>query len=239
MNTVLDVQDLTAGYGPVTVLHGLTLHVEPGEIVAILGANGAGKSTLMQTLVGMIRPTGGSINFQGDKITGASPEHIVRKGLTLVPEGRRIFSKLTVLENLRMGAYARHDRSATAASLDELLLMFPVLAERRNQAAGTLSGGEQQQLAICRALMSKPSMLLLDEPSLGLAPVIVDKVFALVAELRASHGLTIVLVEQSVSDALGIADRAYVLDNGTFSASGSSAEIAGAAEELERSYLGG
>lgn len=237
MNTLLDVRGLVAGYGPITVLHELSLHVARGEIVAILGANGAGKSTLLQSLVGMIRPTSGTTTLDGHGITGSSPEQIVRRGMTLVPEGRRIFSKLSVLENLRMGAYSRRDRTVVQEQTERYFELFPVLADRRNQAAGTLSGGEQQQLAICRALLSNPSLLLLDEPSLGLAPVIVDKVFELIATLRDEIGLTIVLVEQSVVDALNIADRAYVLSSGRFTANGTSAEIA--ALDLESNYLGG
>ncbi|MBX3094022.1 MAG: ABC transporter ATP-binding protein [Cryobacterium sp.] len=237
MDTLLDVRGLVAGYGPITVLHELSLHVGRGEIVAILGANGAGKSTLLQALVGMIRPTAGAVAFDGHDVNGNSPEQIVRRGMTLVPEGRRIFSKLSVMENLRMGAYSRRDRAVALEQMDRYFELFPVLADRRNQAAGTLSGGEQQQLAICRALLSNPSLLLLDEPSLGLAPVIVDKVFELIATLRDETGLTIVLVEQSVVDALEIADRAYVLSNGRFTAEGTSEQIAEL--DLEANYLGG
>lgn len=239
MTALLEVDALEAGYGPVKVLHGLSLTVGEGETVAILGANGAGKSTLMNTLAGLIRSTAGRVHFSGQPIHGASAEQITKHGVALVPEGRHVFARLTVLENLRMGAYTRRDRAGVAAQLDELLQRFPVLAERRGQRAGTLSGGEQQQLAICRALMSKPKLILLDEPSLGLAPVMVERVFDVVRELRERDGLTVLLVEQSVVNALEAADRAYLVSGGRITASGTSAEMAGAARDLEASYLGG
>lgn len=235
---LLEVSGLTSGYGPVQVLHGVDLHVSGGEIVAVLGANGAGKSTLMQTLVGMVRPTGGRIALAGEEVAGRSPEALVRRGMTLVPEGRRVFSRLTVQENLRMGGFTWRDTAALNARIEQFSERFPVLGDRRDQPAGTLSGGEQQMLAICRALLSRPRLLLLDEPSLGLAPVIVERVFELVRSLRDEDGLTIVLVEQSITEALGIADRAYVLENGRFTVSGTSQEVAAAAHQLERSYLG-
>jgi len=234
---LLRVVDLEAGYGPVRVLHGISLDVDEGEVVAVLGANGAGKSTLMATIAGVKVPTAGTIELDGVAIHGAGPEAIVGRGLALVPEGRRIFARLTVVDNLRMGGYTRRDRRLTQ-QLDDLMERFPILAERRDQPAGTLSGGEQQQLAICRALMSSPRLVLLDEPSLGLAPVIVDRVFETVRELRDRDGLTVVLVEQSIAMALELADRAYVVTGGRISASGSSSEIAGAARELEAAYLG-
>jgi branched-chain amino acid transport system ATP-binding protein len=235
---LLEVEDLESGYGPVRVLHRVGITAEEGEIVAVLGANGAGKSTLMRSIVGMISPTAGHVRFRGGEIRGLPAETIVRRGLTLVPEGRQVFGKLTVAENLRMGAYGRRDRSRVATQLDELLQRFPLLGERRDQRAGTLSGGEQQQLAICRALMSGASLVLLDEPSLGLAPVMVDRVFDVVKELRERDGLTVVLVEQSVSHALEIADRAYVLAGGRVTSSGTTAEMAGEVGALEASYLG-
>ncbi len=239
MAALLEVDSLIAGYGPVRVLHGLSLFVEEGETVAVLGPNGAGKSTLMNTIAGLTKPTGGTVSFAGRGIHGASAEAITRGGLALVPEGRRVFAHLTVMENLRMGAYPRRDRAAVAREMSELLERFPVLADRRGQRAGTLSGGEQQQLAICRALMSSPRMILLDEPSLGLAPVMVERVFDLVRELGQRDGLTVLLVEQNVANALGAADRAYVVTGGRVERSGTSAEMAGAARELEASYLGG
>ncbi len=236
---ILGVVGLEAGYGPVRVLHGVDLTVRRGEIVAVLGANGAGKSTLMQALVGMVQPRAGTVTLLGEPIQDRPPEDIVRRGLTLVPEGRRVFPRLTVADNLRMGGYSRRDRMAMTKDLDEMFDRFPVLGERRDQHAGTLSGGEQQQLVICRALMSRPEIILLDEPSLGLAPVMAEHVFELVAELHARDGLTVVLVEQNISQALELADHAYVLSAGRFTASGTSAEISAAAHDLEASYLGG
>jgi branched-chain amino acid transport system ATP-binding protein len=239
MTSLLEVRDLEAGYGPVKVLHGVSLDVREGEVVAILGANGAGKSTLMGAIAGLVRPTGGTIRYQNSIISTLATEQITRRGLTLVPEGRRIFAKLTVLDNLKMGAYSRKDRAATALDLESMLERFPVLAERRAQRAGTLSGGEQQQLAICRALMSSPRCILLDEPSLGLAPVMVDRVFDVVKQLRERDGLTVLLVEQSITNALEVADRAYLVANGHITASGTSEEMADAAHALEAAYLGG
>jgi branched-chain amino acid transport system ATP-binding protein len=239
MTSLLKVRDLDAGYGPVKVLHGVSIEVKEGEVVAILGANGAGKSTLMGAITGLVRPTAGSITFDNALISGLATEQITRRGLTLVPEGRRIFAKLTVLENLKMGAYSRRDRAATALDLESMLERFPVLAERRAQRAGTLSGGEQQQLAICRALMSRPRCILLDEPSLGLAPVMVDRVFDLVKQLRERDGLTVLLVEQSITNALEVADRAYLVANGYIASSGTSEEMTEAAHALEAAYLGG
>jgi len=235
---MLDVQGVSAGYGAVQVLSDVSLHVDEGEVVAVLGANGAGKSTLMNTLVGIVPARTGTISFLGKSIRGWKAEAIARSGLTLVPEGRRVFSALTVEENLRMGAYGRRDRTAAANDLVELLERFPILAQRRRQPAGTLSGGEQQQLAIARALMSRPRLVLLDEPSLGLAPVVVEVVFELIRQLN-EDGLTFVIVEQSVTQALDVSDRVYVLAGGRVVAEGTSEEMAAAAERLEASYLGG
>lgn len=235
---MLDVQGVSAGYGAVQVLSDVSLHVDEGEVVAVLGANGAGKSTLMNTLVGIVPARTGTISFLGKSIRGWKTEAIARSGLTLVPEGRRVFSALTVEENLRMGAYGRRDRTAAANDLVELLERFPILAQRRRQPAGTLSGGEQQQLAIARALMSRPRLVLLDEPSLGLAPVVVEVVFELIRQLN-EDGLTFVIVEQSVTQALDVSDRVYVLAGGRVVAEGTSEEMAAAAERLEASYLGG
>lgn len=236
---MLDVQGLDSGYGPIRALDGVTLDVDRGEVVAVLGANGAGKSTLLQTLVGMVRRTAGSIRLSGRDISLARTEDIVRAGLTLVPEGRHVFARLTVAENLRMGAYARRDQRRVSDDLERLYDRFPVLAERRMQPAGTLSGGEQQQLAISRALMTRPMMLLLDEPSLGLAPVVVDAVFDLVADLRNRDDLTVLVVEQSVSHALDVSDRVYVLSGGRVTNAGSSADMRSLGRDLEASYFGG
>lgn len=239
MAQLLQVSGLEAGYGPVRVLHDVSLHVDEGEIVAVLGPNGAGKSTLMNTLVGAVGASSGSIEFKSSPIAGLRVEQIVRLGLTLVPEGRQTFGTLSVIDNLRMGAYSRKDRGAVSRRIDELFERFPRLGERRDQLAGTLSGGEQQQLVICRALLAEPSMILLDEPSLGLAPVMMDTVFELVTELRARDGLTVLLVEQSVTRALAAADRAYVLSGGRIVADGTAEEMRSAADKIEESYLGG
>jgi branched-chain amino acid transport system ATP-binding protein len=238
MSSFLEVTELRAGYGPVSVLHGVSFTVSEGEIVAVLGANGAGKSTLMKSIVGLVPPSSGSVKVDGRELARQPTEKIVRSGMTLVPEGRDVFARLSVVENLRMGAFGRRDRAGIRRDLESLIDRFPRLGERSAQAAGTLSGGEQQQLAICRALMSSPRVLLLDEPSLGLAPLTAKTVFDLVGELRAERGLTIVLVEQSIHAALAIADRAFVMSAGSFVASGTSSEIAGAAHDLENSYLG-
>lgn len=236
---MLEVDGLHAGYGPIRVLHGVGLHVSAGETVAVLGSNGAGKSTLMQSLVGIVKPTAGRVVFNGRDLTGVPPEKIVRGGLTLVPEGRRVLSRLTVRENLRMGAFARADKRGTGEAIERYFEMFPILAERQNQLAGTLSGGEQQQLVICRALMGEPKLLLLDEPSLGLAPVVVEQVFELLVELKAKENLTVLIVEQNVSEALEVSDRAYVMESGRLVTEGTTEEIKTAAIRLEQSYLGG
>ncbi len=234
----LVVSDLRSGWGADEVLHGVSLHVGAREIVAILGPNGAGKSTLLQTLVGLNRPRSGEILLRGSPIRGEPPERILARGMALVPEGRRLFAGMTVLENLRMGAYTERNQSSVDERLDDVFARFPVLRDRQRQLAGTLSGGEQQQLAIARALMAHPWLILLDEPSLGLAPVLVRVVFDLIDELRAS-GLTIVLVEQNVDQALRLADRAYVLSTGRIRVEGESAsELAATREQLERAYFG-
>lgn len=239
MTKLLEAEGLEAGYGPVRVLHGVSLFVEEGEIVTVLGPNGAGKSTLMKTLVGSVRTSSGFSRLRRKTISGLKTEQIVRLGMTLVPEGRQTFGRLTVLDNLRMGAFSRKDNGAVSSEIDQMFDRFPRLGERKDQLAGTLSGGEQQQLVICRALMSAPSMVLLDEPSLGLAPVMMDTVFGLVSELRDRDGLTVLLVEQSVTRALDTADRAYVLSGGRFISSGTAADMVSTAKSIEDSYLGG
>ncbi|MGQ9600409.1 MAG: ABC transporter ATP-binding protein [Anaerolineae bacterium] len=221
---MLVINDLVVRYGAIEALHGVSLHVDRGEIVGLIGVNGAGKTTTLLTVAGVLKPTHGQIVFQNEAIAGLPPEEIVRKGLSLVPEGRRIFPGLTVEENLRLGAAARGDRAAVQRDLDEVCARFPILRRRLKQSGGTLSGGEQQQLAIARALMSKPSLLMLDEPSLGLAPLLVDEIFQLIAQLRES-GVTILLVEQNVERTLQMADRAYLLNTGRI-------EFEGPAEEL-------
>jgi branched-chain amino acid transport system ATP-binding protein len=231
---LLEVGDLEAGYGAVTVLRGLSMTVAAGEIVAVLGANGVGKSTLNNTLSALIRPSRGTIRFDGADISAASPAQVVAAGLIQVPEGRRVFPDLSVRENLLLGSYrggARRDEN-----IERICTVFPRLRERFGQAAGTLSGGEQQMLAIGRGLMAEPRLLILDEPSLGLSPLLVEEMFALIRAINA-QGLSILLVEQNVAQTLEIAHRAYVLEQGRFVMAGPSAELADD-PGLRRSYLG-
>ncbi|MBN9526874.1 MAG: ABC transporter ATP-binding protein [Alphaproteobacteria bacterium] len=232
---LLEVRDLEAGYGEVTVLRGLSMTVASGEIVAVLGANGVGKSTLNNTLSALIRPTGGQILFDGTDITAARPAQVVSAGLIQVPEGRRVFPDLSVRENLLLGSY-RRGRARRDANVERICTVFPRLRERFGQAAGTLSGGEQQMLAIGRGLMAEPRLLILDEPSLGLSPLLVEEMFALIGAINA-EGLSILLVEQNVAQTLEIAHRAYVLEQGRFVMAGPSAELADD-PGLRRSYLG-
>ena len=232
---LLAVNGLTVAYGAVVAIREIALEVGRGEIVATLGPNGAGKTTLLRALAGALRAQRGSVVFDGSALTGLTPEGVVRRGVALVPEGRHVFADLTVEENLSVGGIARADRVELRADTERWLARFPILGERSSQLAGTLSGGEQQQLAIARALMSRPRLLLLDEPSLGLAPIFVDRIFELIQELR-TQGVTVLLVEQNVHRALEIADRAYVLSAGEVVASGSTDQLVEG--ELERSYLG-
>ena len=221
---MLKLEDVHARYGAIVALRGVSIEIREGELVALLGANGAGKSTLLSTIAGVLRPHRGKIEFRGESLVGLVPETIVRRGLAMVPENREIFPALTVGENLRLGAYIRKDREEYLADLERMFALFPILQERFDQRAGTLSGGEQQQLAIARALMSHPDLLMLDEPSLGLAPKILAQVFALIEHLHES-GVTILLVEQNVALSLAIADRAYVLNMGAVQASGTPEEL--------------
>ena len=233
--SVLLVEGVTARYGSTIAVRDVTLRVGAGEVVAILGANGAGKSTTLKTIVGLVRASAGRIFFNGDEITSQPPERVVRRGVTLVPEGRQIFGSLTVEENLRMGA----GMAPAATYLDrraEMLEMFPILSEKLGVFAGLLSGGEQQQLAIARALMSDPKLLLRDEPSLGLAPIIVERVFELIETLR-SRGTTLLLAEQNVEKALLVADRAYVFSTGRVELEGPAGELRENAD-VEQAYLG-
>jgi branched-chain amino acid transport system ATP-binding protein len=232
---VLELKSLHAGYGAIEVLRGVDLTVGSGEIVALLGSNGAGKSTLNNNVCGLYRPFAGRIDFDGHDITGARSSRIVEAGLIQVPEGRRVFPNLAVRENLELGSY-RRGRAARARNLARVLAVFPKLEERLAQAAGTLSGGEQQMLAIGRGLMSEPRLLILDEPSLGLSPLLVEEMFALVERLN-REGLAILLVEQNVVQSLAIAHRAYVLENGRIALSGKAADLA-RDPELRKSYLG-
>jgi len=232
---VLEVTSLRAGYGPIEVLRGIDLTVATGEIVALLGSNGAGKSTLNNNISGLYRPFGGNIRFDGKDIAGTPSMQIVEAGLVQVPEGRRVFPNLTVRDNLELGSY-RRGKPARAQNLERVLATFPRLRERLRQAAGTLSGGEQQMLAIGRGLMAEPRLLILDEPSLGLSPLLVEEMFTLIGRLNA-EGLAILLVEQNVMQSLTIAHRAYVLENGRIALQGPAAELA-EHPDLRRSYLG-
>jgi branched-chain amino acid transport system ATP-binding protein len=233
---LLSVRGLTVRYGSVTALHGIDLDVDEGELVALVGPNGAGKSSALAAVSGLVRAAAGTVTVAGDVVSGLAPERVVRHGVALVPEGRNIFTSLTVAENLALGATIRRDAAGVAADLDRQLDRFPILRDRYGQQAGLLSGGEQQQLAIARALMSRPRLLLLDEPSLGLAPRLVDLVFETVAQLR-QEGLTIVLVEQNATRAVELADRTSVLRTGRIVRSGTADELGGGAA-MAAEYLG-
>lgn len=232
---MLEVRDLHAGYGLTRVLEGVSLHVNAGEIVAVLGSNGAGKTTLNMAISGLVKPRAGSVTFEGRDITGRPPAEIMGAGLIQVPEGRKIFPNLSVRENLELGSY-RRAKPNRARNLDRVFETFPRLKERTVQAAGTLSGGEQQMLAIGRGMMAEPRLLILDEPSLGLSPLLVEEMFALIRRLH-GQGLAIMLVEQNVAQSLDVADRAYVLENGGFAISGAAASVR-EDPELKRAYLG-
>ena len=232
---MLEVRDLQAGYGLTRVLEGVSLHVNAGEIVAVLGSNGAGKTTLNMAISGLVKPRAGSVTFEGRDITGRPPAEIMGAGLIQVPEGRKIFPNLSVRENLELGSY-RRAKANRAINLDRVFQTFPRLKERTVQAAGTLSGGEQQMLAIGRGMMAEPRLLILDEPSLGLSPLLVEEMFALIRRLH-GQGLAIMLVEQNVAQSLDVADRAYVLENGRFAISGAAASVR-EDPELKRAYLG-
>ena len=233
---MLVIKDLRVSYGNIVALRGVSLDVEAREIITVLGPNGAGKSTLLNAIAGVVPNAGGTILFEGTTLAGKAPEDLVRLGISLVPEGRHIFAGLSVSENIRIGAVTRKDRGAIADDVERLLTMFPVLRERLDQPAGKLSGGEQQMLAIGRALLARPRLLLIDEPSLGLAPLMVNEVYRAVAELR-DGGVTVLLVEQSAARALQIADRAYVMNTGAIVMSGSSDELRAAAG-FEEAYFG-
>ena len=233
---MLVINDLRVSYGNIVALRGVSLDVEARGIIAVLGPNGAGKSTLLNAIAGVVPITGGTILFEGTTLAGKAPEDLVRLGISLVPEGRHIFAGLSVSENIRIGAVARKDRRAIADDVEHILTMFPVLRERLDQPAGKLSGGEQQMLAIGRALLARPRLLLIDEPSLGLAPLMVDEVYRAVAELR-NGGVTVLLVEQSAARALQVADRTYVMNTGAIVMSGSSDELRAAAG-FEEAYFG-
>lgn len=233
---MLKVDDINVYYGSIHAVKGISFEVNEGEIVTLIGANGAGKSTTLNTVAGLLRPKRGTIEFEGESLTGIPAHKIVSKGIALCPEGRRVFLQMSVRENLEMGAFTRDDSEAKE-TIETVFERFPRLKERENQSAGTLSGGEQQMLAMGRALMSKPRLLMLDEPSMGLAPILVEEIFDIIDELHKS-GTTVLLVEQNAQMALSIADRAYVLETGTVSMSGTAAELAND-DRVRKAYLGG
>lgn len=234
---LLEVKDLQVFYGVIQAIKGISFEVNQGEIVTLIGANGAGKTTTMQSIMGLIKPRDGSIVYDGKNITGMPTHKIVEMGMTQVPEGRRVFSELTVYENLLMGAYTEKDRSRIKEDIEEIYTIFPRLGERKSQVAGTLSGGEQQMLAMGRAIMSHPKLLMLDEPSMGLSPALVDQVFEIIKHFHKT-GTTILLVEQNANKSLAISDRAYVLENGRITVTGTGKELM-ASEEIRKAYLGG
>jgi branched-chain amino acid transport system ATP-binding protein len=233
---MLKIRGLRAGYGAVEVLRGVDIEIGEGELVTVIGSNGAGKTTLLRTISGLVRATSGTIEFNGSELVGLPPDRIVKAGVIHVPEGRMVLGKLSVLENLQLGAYVRTDHDAVAADLETILDMFPWLKDRLGQAAGTLSGGEQQMLAIGRGLMGRPRLLLLDEPSLGVAPIIVDQIFGVI-ETVMKKGLTIFLIEQNASRALGVATKGYALEFGVVTVSGRGNELL-SDDRVRQAYLG-
>ncbi|AET70987.1 ABC-type branched-chain amino acid transport systems, ATPase component [Desulfosporosinus orientis DSM 765] len=234
---MLVLEDVNVYYGAIHALKGISLEVNQGEIVTLIGSNGAGKSTSLKTISGLLRPKTGRITFKGADLATIAPQSIVAQGISQVPEGRRVFANMTVIENLELGAYLRKDKAGIKDDMKKVYELFPRLLERKSQLAGTLSGGEQQMLAMGRALMSKPQLLLLDEPSMGLAPILVNQIFSIIKEINAI-GTTILLVEQNAHMALSIANRAYVLETGKIVLSGDAKELA-ASEEVRKAYLGG
>ena len=234
---MLSVSNLECRYGKVAAVHGLSLEVRKGELVSLIGANGAGKTTTPKAISGVLAPSAGRVEFDGEDISGASARRVLQLGIAHCPEGRRVFPHMSVRENLEMGCYLRKDRAGIEADMNRLFERFPILAERRAQAAGTLSGGEQQMLAISRALMSRPKLVMFDEPSLGLAPNIVEKTFDIIRQIR-SEGVTVVMVEQNALAALELSDRAYVMEQGGVTLSGSGQELLNN-PEVQKAYLGG
>ena len=234
---MLEINDMTCGYGQITALRGATLSVKAGQLVALIGANGAGKSTTLRAISGLVPPRSGTMTFEGEDISSAGPQKVLTRGIAHCPEGRRVFPHMTVAENLDMGASLRSDNSEIAVDRDRIYGEFPRLAERRKQAAGTLSGGEQQMLAIGRALMSRPRLIMFDEPSLGLAPNIVERTFAIIRAIR-DAGTTVLLVEQNAFAALEMCDHAYLLESGRVVLSGAGADLIANAH-VQRAYLGG
>lgn len=237
MGTMLTVNDINVFYGAIHAIKGVSLEVNEGEIVTLIGANGAGKSTILRTISGLLKPKTGSIQFEGQEIAGMPAHEIVKTGISQVPEGRRIFAEMSVLENLELGAFTRKDKDGIKADMELVFERFPRLKERIGQLAGTLSGGEQQMLAMGRALMSRPRLLLLDEPSMGLAPLLIKEIFAIIQDINKT-GTTVLLVEQNANMALSIAHRAYVLETGRITLSGDAKKLA-ASDEVRKAYLGG
>ncbi|MGE4506533.1 MAG: ABC transporter ATP-binding protein [Desulfovibrionaceae bacterium] len=235
--TILELTDVNAHYGRIRALKGISLKVEKGEIVTIIGANGAGKSTTLMTICGIVKASAGEVRFQGEKINHVNPDKLPGRGLCQVPEGRRIFPRLSVEENLDMGAFHRHDKAGIKRDMELAYELFPILRQRRHQAGGSMSGGEQQMLAIARALMTQPRLLLLDEPSLGLAPIIVQKIFEIVQQINTEQGVSILLVEQNANLALGIANRGYVLETGNVVLHDDAAKLL-KNPEIRKAYLG-
>lgn len=237
MGTMLKVEDINVYYGAIHAIKGISLEVNEGEIVTLIGANGAGKSTILRTISGLLKPKTGKIDFEGQNIAGIAAQHIVKSGISQVPEGRRIFANMTVMENLDLGAYVRSDKAGIQEDLEMVFARFPRLEERKTQEAGTLSGGEQQMLAMGRALMSRPRLLLLDEPSMGLAPLLIKEIFSIIQDINKT-GTTVLLVEQNANMALSIANRAYVLETGRITLAGAAKDLA-ASEAVRKAYLGG
>ncbi|MFA4134952.1 MULTISPECIES: ABC transporter ATP-binding protein [Brevibacillus] len=234
---MLNIQNLTTSYGQIKAIRGITLEVPEGKIVSLIGANGAGKTTTMRTIAGQLKPEAGTITFCGQRIEGSRPHQIVKAGLALVPEGRAILGKMTVLENLEMGAFQRNDAQGIKDDMEKMMTWFPILKERLSQLGGTMSGGQQQMLAIARALMSRPKLLLLDEPSMGLAPIVVADIFKVIKEINA-EGTTVLIVEQNVKQALKIADYGYVLEAGQIVLDGTGVALLND-ERVKEAYLGG
>ncbi len=233
---LLELKDVNAFYGRIQALRKVTLQVDKSEVVALIGSNGAGKTTTLRTISGLMHPAGGSIHFDGREITNTSPEKVVELGICQSPEGRRLFVRMSVQDNLNMGAYIRNDRPGILTDMERVFTLFPRLKERRTQIAGTLSGGEQQMLAMGRAMMARPKLLMLDEPSLGLAPILIETIFSIVREINA-QGVPVLLVEQNASKALEVAHRAYVLETGSIVKTGTGKELA-ESEDVKKAYLG-
>jgi len=237
MSTLLEVRNLETFYGPIMAIRGVSLEVHKGQVVTVLGANGAGKTTLLKTISGIMDPEKGQVLFEGEEIQGKEPHQIVKRGIVQVPEGREVFPLLTVEENLALGAYTRHDKTEIARDRDLVFSYFPILAERRKQEAGTMSGGQQQMLAIGRGLMLRPKIMLLDEPSLGLSPLLTQEIFTILRRLNTDEGVTMMVVEQNAAVALDLADRGYVMELGRI-VMADSAEALAASPDIQSFYLG-